>query len=246
MTKERKNLKVIQPLIDGGNMTRGVIESMDSGPDKEAPYQRLKEQLQAKKDQERAEKKKRVPKPVMLPETRQLVTGGWLAFLSCAPDRATDEMILVSASVLLAGCDPKGIYYAHLAGQVKHLRETIRNLNRAAFSPEARKDSRLFDWLNEAVACIGSSFSFTGSEALFFYPTMVKGALSDHEHIRALGASLVGMSFRKTKENPNGNGAFFIGRCPRCEKVFEKKQANAEYCGKSCANMVSRDRIEKK
>ena len=36
--------------------------------------------------------------------------------------------------------------------------------------------------------------------------------------------------------------SFYVGACPRCGKVFEKKQANAEYCSKSCANMDSRDR----
>lgn len=35
-------------------------------------------------------------------------------------------------------------------------------------------------------------------------------------------------------------GRDWIGACPRCGKVFEKKQANAEYCGKYCATEGTR------
>lgn len=35
-------------------------------------------------------------------------------------------------------------------------------------------------------------------------------------------------------------GAFYVGHCPKCGKVFQKKQANAEYCSKSCMWAVFR------
>ncbi len=38
----------------------------------------------------------------------------------------------------------------------------------------------------------------------------------------------------------NGPGKFFIGACPRCKKIFEKKQSNSIFCGKYCATEGTR------
>lgn len=41
-------------------------------------------------------------------------------------------------------------------------------------------------------------------------------------------------------------GSYFIGMCPRCEKVFEKKRGDQEYCGKACKAATTQSRYDKK
>ncbi len=58
--------------------------------------------------------------------------------------------------------------------------------------------------------------------------------------------ALVAYFLLKTFSGPNPPGPHYIGACPRCGKIFEKKRGDQEYCGKACASTERTIRQRKK
>lgn len=74
------------------------------------------------------------------------------------------------------------------------------------------------------------------------------------ERIRAWGASMVirifsggiGVRLRNgdldTIEPSDAPASWFIGACPRCGKIFEKKRGDQEFCSRACLEVVAKRR----
>jgi len=62
---------------------------------------------------------------------------------------------------------------------------------------------------------------------------------------RGYMVKMIGESFDAwSGETPNG--AFFIGNCPKCFKIFEKKTQRQIFCSPSCQEALKQDRYRKK
>ena len=66
------------------------------------------------------------------------------------------------------------------------------------------------------------------------------------EHAEILRARLVRWIVETFDTEAGKPGAAWVGVCPRCHDVFEKKRGDQEYCGKPCADTVSKRRQRKR
>ena len=190
--------------------------------------------------------KKRVPKDKPNPFTTRLLTD-LLPFITLDPGSATladfaGASCHLGAMVSSGGPESgKKILMAELRGNEKgaldHYRETldaVREMIRVAVLKRQTWDSAdraLYPWIQKTFEGIKFSVQWNPDE-LSVRPVWGGGARLDD--IRLEVAWTVAHSFA------SGNGQLFIGMCPRCGKVFEKKQANAVFCSRYCQSEGSR------
>lgn len=201
--------------------------------------------------------KKRVPKPTATPATDALLAV--LPLIADDPGKLSDRKIvdLVCEFVehLVDGlnnpvCDWRGFRkgLADNTALLGYMRDTAANIREAIANVSPGRDeppnNDLCRWIGDGLALDAK----TRDRAVIFYEggfEMMGGGgfeITPDVAVKLYRAHVTEAAWDSLLHGTHANGWHYVGCCPRCGKVFEKKQSNAEYCSKSCANMVSRDR----
>lgn len=189
------------------------------------------------------EKRKRIPKPAPWKETVSLLS--WVECLNASTDQEMRAAIEHITKELDVPDDPRFPEMRNPYPILKakenfdYMRETItflRDLFRA-FARGQWRDDEQKEQLHSLLQRIfpGPTVSEDmRSGANFFLATalspknIMDPKTNPCENLRGRLALTIAEAFR------DGNALIYSGECPRCGKIFERKQKNAEYCSKAC------------
>jgi hypothetical protein len=266
-----KNMKVIQPVIDGGPLTRGVSENVSTGPDtklkkKLEEFRKRVEKGQSAKANKPTGGGKRQQKPPMTRSTEWLVKA--LTFLSLDAGKATNGELLLETYRLVGYEDlsKKDIEKSWGNYQYNHVRETLQYSQRAIdislnedrdtvrrpYEYRFKEGVKISDWLMAAIKPIYfESLLWSGKQHCQFFEvisaSVKEPAINLIYSLRAKMARCILESFAWTKitlidgqspvEFPNGG--YYIGACPRCGRIFERKRQNQFYDRDTCRNKMA-------
>ena len=257
----RKSLKVVQPLIVGDKLTRGVSEAIST-----TPIEEIKEKLN--QSMKSGEKKKRIPKPPIT-----WAVDGVLRLIPFFCAKTTEER--VRAAVAFVVWNDSQIGSRELNAALARNLEEIRHVDTLA--EEIFKNShdqidvieeahtriadairislhqkepngysrRTQEWLQEALSLsfrkvTWANRPFTSVSYQFRYELMKDGHGETLGFCRYAGLKFKNMAAGYVCEAFSARGGrsigeFYIGACPRCGKVFKKMfQSNQGFCSGAC------------
>jgi len=207
-----------------------------------------------------ATKKKRTPKPFFNYGTH--ILPEFIPFLNCDPDKP-GEMIghIISRLETWARVNDDFIWrWAEKVKIVEGLRETQSDIKTLLVDPINQpiidRMNRFISGLSPVVKdynpnykCLTMNLCPRESDDGFSMNTQ---GLRDFDRIwvpgfRGMLYAITAEAFEVadfTTEKPNV--FFYIGRCPKCGIVFEKKRGDQEYCSNSCRTSAGVERLRKK
>ena len=196
------------------------------------------------------EKKKRTPKPAMTPEVRTVIASiPFLNFTWKDQHRIANEEALLEVfrpvvqelfpGLLSADQIKARTLWVDDSEPMTHVRETqiisasiLRDL-----AKEAEPKRPPPEWLNEAQAALDS---LRVRLRLFPAKMVIEPSIADEDRntwrLIAKTARTLLIKSVVSAFQADGAGPFYVGACPRCGKIFEKKQANAAFCSYSCGS----------
>lgn len=237
-----KNMKVIQPVIDSGTLSRGLSESISNNADLIGKV-----------------KRKRTPKPLINTGTRHLKSLIPMLNLSIIkrPNQepkllandpwgeALEEMRVDKDYGLFWVADLKTHHHQPLVVEalilarrmIKAQSELARSVQSSEQQAYAFSDIRtIADKLNtirEHLKPASLKVNTNGSIAFQNSPTFKRAGATVQE-LAAMIADAVGLAYL------DKNALYFIGHCPRCETIFSKQRGDQVYDKVLCRNEFTR------
>lgn len=229
-------MKVIQPLIQTGTVTRGISESIST-----TSIDEIKRNLNHNQGTKSTEKKKRTSKSPKFIDIIVVIEA--LSFLN---DRKygidADELFKSSLPVYFQcfpnckGANNNWLQYAKDKNLVKHLEETrayCRDLVRALVA-NADIDSK---WATKAMEPFQTVIIGSNPPR----KTLKMKGFADSGTVGAIRAYLVNAIVDAFIHG----GKAYIGACPRCKKIFEKRRKDQLSCSRTCRTSAGVEKIRK-
>lgn len=211
-----KSMKIIQPVIDGKMLTRGVSESI-------SPASHKIEKTTS------TEKKKRIPKPPMSLETN-LVTTFLIPVLNLS-EKSSDEEVQEA----LSGAEdlvslPIECSRQEAIDHAKILQKLVRKENLLQTED---------DTIQVSIAKLRmTARKCSDGRYVLAYPSKNDLKTTGWEAFKV-------ESFRVIIKAMENEGFYqYIGFCRNCKEIFHQRQINSEYCGGACKVAAYRKRKE--
>lgn len=237
-------MKVISPLIVGNQPTRGVSETISSTTEDIEAMKKKLEEIRAKAGEKKAspnrhsragEKNTRQAKPIKSPFTERLLAA--LYVLNCNKWAGENSKFLRDASKIpgwevVDGFSNDDIRF--LRGDLSKIYDLIQVIVNQGPEIEIRE---WLEWAEKLMKSATTTVEYRNGR-LSINPDRIHA----YDPVEILITRLIIAVFHSLSRE----GPLYVGACPRCGTLFEKKRGDQEYCSKTCATYVRQERFQKK
>lgn len=184
------------------------------------------------------EKKKRIPKPqknIFIDSAIEMIP-----MLNLNLDKTNDEELLKMVQALEN-------FVSFQKNDGKHVRETVKTLqklSRILLSKDTSESAKYKKWVEKAISEMKEQVSLgCGDIGITKFLPVLKNA---GKFFRAKRTWQIIKALERETIEKLFIGGLYLGKCKRCEKIYEKARGDQDFCGKPCKNAEMIKRFRKK